>query len=568
MTSRTSARRASYAVIVSLIVVLMALIPGAARAQEPAALTYDFEGRLTADGVLDATATITYSSAPDSVVQRLALRQPIDSQRSYLYEISDVTATIGGAAADVTTQVDGDYLVVTVDTSGAGGEAITLNYTVDGTTRNERGVSGDMTVFSWRVLQGLSTGVEHVTGSLVMTTMAQHIDCLAGPPGSVNKCDLYSAGTHDSPMPEFQSADRGAGEQVTLIVGVDAAAMTATADIEESWSLDRAFSVTPVTAFTALGVLLLGGAILWLLHRRTGVDQGYDGDADLVATFVPVAEGRSVFEVRDGVRPGEVGTLADERVDPVDVTATLLDLAVRGHLHITELPREAHELLDWRLARTEQPHDGLLAYEKRFLDAIAPEGGSTLVSELPQVLAPAIGDIQSDLYDEVVTRGWFEQRPDATRNSWRVRGYVGLGIAIAAAVALVAFTTFGLLALVLLILAGILVWVSGLMPRRTAKGSKLVTGMRALSALLTTQPTDRMPKGREIEEISKLLPYAVVLGGRNRWLQAMVDADDCDETPDPYAIDWYHAPETWHLQDLPTSLTQFINTVQGELFGR
>lgn len=568
MSSRTSARRASYAVVCSLIIALLAVFPGVARAQDVMALTYDFQGRLTADGILEATATITYQTAPDEVVQRLALRQPIDNQRAYLYEIDDVAATIGGAEADVTTRVDGDYLVVTIDTSQAGGEPIELSYTVDGTTRSEQGVSGDMTVFSWRVLQGLSTGVEQVTGTLAMAAMAQHIDCLAGPPGSPAKCDLYTAGTHDAPMPEFQSANRGAGEQVTLIVGVSAESMTATANIDESWSLDRAFTINPLTVFLALGVFLLGAAVLYFLHRRTGVDLSYEGDADLVATFVPVAEGRSVFEVRDGVRPGEVGTLADERVDPVDVTATLLDLAVRGHLHITELPHDTHELLDWRLTRTAESHEDLLAYEKRFLDAIAPEGGSTLVSELPQVLAPALSDIQSDLYDEVVARGWFEQRPDSTRNSWRVRGFVGLVIAIVGAAALIAFTTFGLLALVLLVLAGILVWVANLMPRRTAAGSKLVTGMQALSAQLTTQPTDRMPEGREIEEISKLLPYAVVLGGRQRWLQAMVDADDCADTPDPYAIEWYHAPETWHLQDLPTSLTQFINTVQGELIGR
>ena len=45
-------------------------------------------------------------------------------------------------------------------------------------------------------------------------------------------------------------------------------------------------------------------------------------------------------------------------------------------------------------------------------------------------------------------------------------------------------------------------------------------------------------------------------------------AADVDDTPDPTEVDWYHAPETWHLRDLPASLTQFINTVQGQLFSR
>ena len=50
--------------------------------------------------------------------------------------------------------------------------------------------------------------------------------------------------------------------------------------------------------------------------------------------------GQSEFRVLGDVRPGHVGTVADERVDPIDITATLIDLAVHGHLRITELPRE------------------------------------------------------------------------------------------------------------------------------------------------------------------------------------------------------------------------------------
>lgn len=565
MGTASRARRPLLAALVALLVVLVA-VP-VARAQDPAAQTYDFQGRLTEEGLLEAQATITYGSAPDQVQQRLATRQPIDSNRSYTYRIEDVSATIGGAPADVTTETDGDYLVISIDTSQAGAEPIQLNYTVDGATRTEQGTSGELTVFSWRVLQGLSTGVDTVTGVLNVGAMPQVIDCVAGPPGSVNKCELYSAGVQGAPTPTFQSSGRGAGEQVTLTVGVPSDVVAATADVDETWSLDRAFRITPATALAALGALLAGLAVLYLLWRRIGNDQAYEGEGTLVATFKPVSEGRSVFEVRDSVRPGEVGTIADEHVDPVDITATLLDLAVRGHLRITELPHGTHEVLDWKLSRS-TGGDNLLAYEQRLLDAIAPVEGETLVSELPDRLAPALGDIQSDLYDEVVGRGWFENRPDSTRNKWRTLGIAGVAIALAAAVVLVVFTSFGLLALVLLLLAGLLVWIAPRMPRRTPAGSKMLTGMRALSALLGTAPTDRMPSGREIQEISRLLPYAVVLGGRDRWLRAMVEADDCADTPDPYTIDWYHAPETWHLQDLPASLTQFINTVQGELFAR
>ena len=70
-----------------------------------------------------------------------------------------------------------------------------------------------------------------------------------------------------------------------------------------------------------------------------------------------------------------------------------------------------------------------------------------------------------------------------------------------------------------------------------------------------------------LREISKFLPYAVVLGGKERWVNAMVDADR-DTTPDPDAISWFHAPEDWHLQQLPQSLDALIASIQGHLFGR
>ena len=76
-----------------------------------------------------------------------------------------------------------------------------------------------------------------------------------------------------------------------------------------------------------------------------------------------------------------------------------------------------------------------------------------------------------------------------------------------------------------------------------------------------------MPKGREYHELSEVLPYAIVLGGADRWLAALVKADD-DETPDSTDLPWYHGPDNWHLRDLPDSLQNFITTVNGQLFSR
>lgn len=558
--------RAAATFLVAGLIALLSV--STARAEGPGATSFVFDGTVGADGRLSVTETISFDTAPDELVQRIATKYRIDDDSHYVYEVTGVAATIGGSDAAPDVSEDGDYVVVALDTSSAAGQDVVITYEVLGATHAEESSSGALTVLAWRVLQGLSVEVGQVSGGLRVPAIPELVDCTAGPPGTPDKCDLYAAGTHDSPMPNFQTAARGAGEQVTLTVGVAGSAVEPTASVVTGWSLDRAFTLSPVTAAIALGALLLGAALVWQLHRRTGVDLVAGDAAAPVGTFRPVGDGESVFVTAEGTRPGLVGTVATERVDPVDVTATLLDLAVRGHLRITELPHGEHGLLDWSLTRTGVADDDLLDYEQGILEVIAPTGGRTLVSQLPATLAPVIADVQSSLYDEVVRRGWFETSPDSTRNTWRTRGIVATGIALALGVVLVAFTNLGLLALVLLALAAAFVWVADHLPRRTAQGSQMVAGLGALSSLLATQPTNQMPRGREIPEISRLLPYAVVLGGKERWLEAMVSADEDDQTPDPTTIDWYHAPSTWHLQDLPVSLTQFIHTVQGLLFAR
>jgi hypothetical protein len=287
-----------------------------------------------------------------------------------------------------------------------------------------------------------------------------------------------------------------------------------------------------------------------------------------VAEFHPIGPGQSEFRVLDGIRPGEVGTVVDERVDPVDITATLLDLSVRGHLRITQLASDdPHAPTDWTFSRRTSS-ETLLAYEHTLLDAVAPvQGDPVKVSNLAGSVGAVIGQIQSELYDEVVERGWFARRPDATRNRWSLIGWIGLAAAVVVTVLLAAFTHFGLIGLALVALALGVLFVGQEMPARTAAGTAVLGGLDALRGSLLTQPVDTLPAGAGLAQLSSILPYAIVVGGKDRWLQAVAAADD-DTEPDSTDLDWYHGPEGWHLKSLPVSLANFVTTVQGTLFSR
>lgn len=569
--SGSSTRRACAAALVVAGVLVVGPLAGSAHA-ESTAKSFVVDGVVDAKGVLTLKETITLGEgAPGELSQRIATTAPGEHKTEYRYEISDLKASAGGTDLGAAVSDDGSYKVIKVETSKANGKPIEITYTVKGAAHADPKISGrpDTTTLDYRVLQGLSVGVDEVSGTIVAPTLVQQVDCKAGPPVNPTACTSWTGGTGEEPNPTFTDGPRGAGEVVQVAFTTQASGMAANEDIDYQWSLDRAFQPNLTSLLLALGTLLLGALGLWALHRRTGRDEAAQNHPTLVAEFTPVGEGEEEFHLVEDLRPGQIGTVADENVDPVDVTATLIDLAVRGHLRIHELPRESqHKALDWTFERRDGGRGELHPYEQTLLNAVAPvDGAQVKVSSISAAVAGVIPQVQDELYDDVVKQGWFDKRPDEARNGWTLVGWISLTLAVLVAGLLVAFSTLGLWGLALIAIAAGVVFLAPQMPRRSSKGSELLAGLHALANMLQHHRTDRMPKGREYHELSELLPYAVVLGGRARWLEALAEADD-DEHADPTDLDWYHAPNSWHLADLPDSMDAFITSVQGHLFGR
>ena len=158
-----------------------------------------------------------------------------------------------------------------------------------------------------------------------------------------------------------------------MVVGVEPGAVAMAPPIlDERWSVGRAFRVNGMTVAGAAGVLLLGcagfGYLVWTRgrdrrYRGSPVDQVM-GNPDGDSQRVPIGEGDAAAPVEfgppNGIRPGQVGTLVDERANTLDVGATIVDLAVRGFLIIQEIPKEGlFGKPDWRLVRLEASADAL-----------------------------------------------------------------------------------------------------------------------------------------------------------------------------------------------------------------
>ncbi len=142
----------------------------------------------------------------------------------------------------------------------------------------------------------------------------------------------------------------GPFSNMTYTVGLPKGAVPAPKPIlQERFNFASAFRVTPNTGGIAVGllVLLVGAALalVWFVGRDrrargSAVDVAF-AKGDVPDERVPLLghdETPVEFAPPDGLRPGQIGTLVDFKANPLDVTATLVDLAVRGHLTIDEEP--------------------------------------------------------------------------------------------------------------------------------------------------------------------------------------------------------------------------------------
>lgn len=576
-----SARRSAHPslrVLVAMVVAVCVAWLGAGAAHgAPGEADVEVTAHVQDDGRLSVEQQITFpeGGAPETVTLTLPAATSLGDNRSTRYGYADLGATVDGEPVEAT--IEEGRGSTTLSAPGADAERVAFSYIVTGAVADQH--DGRGTALWWPVVQGLDVPVREARATVHVPAFS-YLRCTAGQPGGNDPCRTAMGGTHVAEQPTFQHGAMAPGDVLVAEIGFPAGTVAASAQVAEHWTFARAFSPALAQLGAALALLLLGAAVVWIVHRRVGGDPREDSIVD-VASFVPVPPAREGeptthdFRVHHDLRPGLVGVLADERVDPIDITAELLDLAVRGHLRIEELPHpDPYAPADWRLVRTATttpseaaPGRGteLSAYEQTLLEAVAPAGAGHLVSELGEVVGERIERVQEQMYEEVVSRGWFDHSPDRTRSRWSTAARTSLGISLVAVVLLAALTSWGLVGVAMVLVSVLMVVLAEEMPARTVRGAALLAGLDRLHDKLRVEPTNRMPRGRELQELSEVLPYAVVLGSAQRWLDA-VAARDLPSTES--GLDWYRGPEGWTLRNAPDSLTNFVTSVTGLLSRR
>lgn len=299
--------------------------------------------------------------------------------------------------------------------------------------------------------------------------------------------------------------------------------------LQERWAFTRAFEATPATGGLAAAVALGGAAVLTRRLRRTGRDEEYvgltpgltpaDGQGGRTARVGP--RGRGPVAVRfappPGLRPGQLGTLVDEKADPRDVTATIIDLAVREYVRIVALPTGDEP--DWRIDRSTKPDHDLRPYERTLLRQIFTGQGvyAVRLSDLRTTFAESMAQVQEELYEEVTELGWFRGSPSRARGSWAARGGLLLAVGVLATIALAIFTHWALVAVPVVVLGIVWLATTGAAPARTAEGSAALAQARGFRLYLETAEADQLRFEEGEDLFSRYLPYAVAFGLTERW---------------------------------------------------
>jgi hypothetical protein len=572
----TAVRRCTAVLLLALAGVALAATSARAQSGGERITEYDVHVAIAGDGLLEIAETITYDFAGNErhgIQRDLVRRERFDGDQDRVYELDVTRVSTGPGTPDaVQLSESGDYLRVRIgdpDRTITGVHTYHIEYTVGGALLP----FAEHDELNWDVIGNQwSVPIDRVTALVVAPAPITDATCFSGPQGSRAPCTESS---FSGDTATFGQSALPPGTGLTAVVGVPKGAIVPEPApiFEEHRTLEDAFAVRPETVGVAGGLAVLGIGGVGLLAWRRGRDRRYTGSAVDAAMGNLTGEEERVglgdrepgpveFVPPDRVRPGQVGTLLDEQANLLDVTATIVDLAVRGHLHISEVDGDGRHA-DYELQRLDGGKGELTAYERVLYDALFESGPTVRLSDLKYQFTSELSSVRNALYEDVVSNGWYRVRPDHTRLWWRLIGIAVVVVGAGLTALTAATTSFGLIPLAIVVVGIALLAVGGRMPARTGKGSAMLSRVRGFRRLFDEGDEDIRQRFAEERGIfSQYLPYAIVFGATKRWARAFegLDAQQLGATG------WYTGHNTFTSLAIASAMDDFDTSATGTMY--
>ncbi len=234
-----------------------------------------------------------------------------------------------------------------------------------------------------------------------------------------------------------------------------------------------------------------------------------------------------LYQPPKDMSPAEVGTLIDDTTDPRDITAILVDLAVRGYIKIRE--EEVAQMIvfhkkDYIFVQLKGPDqwNDLAPFERVMMENLFPAGQTeTHIADLRNRFYVAIQPIKTDVMSALKEKGMYTLDPESAHAYWILGAVITAAPFVLAGYFLhVDFTQSGLWMFGAIALAVvIIVLFARIMTARSMKGARTRVEILGFQEFMNRVDADRL-KRMPPDTFEKFLPYAMALGVEHRWAKA------------------------------------------------
>jgi uncharacterized membrane protein len=392
------------------------------------------------------------------------------------------------------------------------------------------------------------------------------VACYEGYEGSQRECDAFIPYPNEAGFPV--SGQLGPYNGKTIVVGFEKGLVPILTVVRPKTFFEK---IIEWPSLLTLGASIIGaiGTILYLWHKN-GRDRWFGSGVQAlgkepIERAKPIGAHESVvveFTPPENLRPAEIGVLMDERAHTHDIVATIIDLAARGYLTITEIPKKwMFGDTDYELKKKGKEETSLISYEKVLLKNLFENGDTVKISSLKKTFYDELKEVKGQLYKDLIAKGYFPKNPESVQGT-----YVGIGIVLiifgGIALSITASNDYVLLADIsfALIVAGILFLIfSFFMPHRTAHGRELFRRARGYKLFISGAEKYRQQFFEKKNLFNEVLPYAIMFGLTDKFAKSM------EELGVEMKPTWYQGSRGFTPIHFTSSMNHFAGAVSSAI---